>query len=706
VEGITVTSTAPHLSVLIEKKNSVSPDVFYNLGKPEFIIATSFADLYMDPERFQHPSRPRLALRAGITGHRPVPGRTFDVDVVSAAISDVFTLADASLFRTKSRVYDSEASRRFTLVSALAPGADQLAAEQFAKLANHPRRQCLLEVVLPFSLDDYAKTIKDARDAERMRALARLADRRLILSDFCPSFDGDPPKIDQYRKNRRYETVGRIVIHQADFLIALWNGLPSEGLGGTADIVVHAVRSEVPVVWINLDGTMRLVPPGKVSGDEFHWIQQASQPFTPENFAALLRPVLVPPHEIPDEDESETSHTSYQVHDYLKEEVPESSRWGIYNLLLAAPARRLIRGADSGKAVPRGIRGLLSDARESSRLCTDYVRKNVDGEWKGFPSGDRSGEQIRFARAWAAADAIATGLGHAYRSTYVVVLVLSFAAVASGLVGVVFHEKKSWFVSVELLVLSCGLYLYSSGRRNRLHERWLQTRQVAEQLRATWSPSLLGMGGRRSSRDGKRHWAMWLTNAYLAEAGLPMLEANENALLQIAEAAVEGIAKDQGRYHAANAKVLHAIHHRLERVARRSLIVAICNSSALLLVLLVRHFLIEHFGEDHVERVILAMAAISAMLPALGATAAALRYQGDFDRFSKRSLQTSGQLHKVSLELDQFIKQVDQECANLDKSLPKFERLLDILIDLENGLMSDLEDWRFVYVTRDVPEPG
>jgi Ca2+/Na+ antiporter len=662
----------------------------------------------MDSKHSMLPPRPGLALRAGITGHRPVPGRPFDPATIATALRDVFLTADAMLLSIGSRAYDYSSPRQFTLISALAAGADQLAVEAFSTLAQETHRTCRLEVVLPFGIDDYAATIEDPDDAKRMRELAKRANRLLILSDFETSSEEIPSRLEQYRQNRRYETVGRVIVHQADFVVAIWNGNPSEGVGGTADIVLNSVRNRVPVIWIDLSGETRIIPPGNMSGDEFDWIQKCSTPFSNDAFEKVLRPVLLPPHDITHDEGDEKYVSPYRLQDYLgKEQVPETSRWGVYHFLLASPARRMVQQIPRGNGTPRGIYGLWWDAKRSARLNTDHVRRYVEGEWRGYPFAERTAEQLRFARAWASADAVATGLGHAYRSTYVLVLLLSFLAVASGLTGVVFHEVKSWFVALELLILSYALYLYYSGKRKRLHERWLNTREVAEQLRASWALMLLGMGGRRTSRDGKKHWATWLTNAYLAEAGLPNLNADSEALRRIAEAALNGIAKDQSEYHTENAKVVYAIHHRLERIARRSLLSAIVNSSLLLVVLLItRHLYRIDDIPSLLERIILAMAAISAMLPALGATAAALRYQGDFERFGKRSHQTGTQLNEVSKALREYADSIDVTSAPVNAKVPRLERLLEILADLESGLISDLEDWRFVYVTRDVPEPG
>ncbi|MEI9967291.1 MAG: hypothetical protein WDM87_01165 [Terracidiphilus sp.] len=48
-----------------------------------------------------------------------------------------------------------------------------------------------------------------------------------------------------------YERVGRLVLEQSDFLIAIWNGEPAAGRGGTAQIVEEALEQNIPVIWLH-----------------------------------------------------------------------------------------------------------------------------------------------------------------------------------------------------------------------------------------------------------------------------------------------------------------------------------------------------------------------------------------------------------------------------------------------------------------------
>ncbi|MBA7569052.1 hypothetical protein ES708_10789 [subsurface metagenome] len=48
-----------------------------------------------------------------------------------------------------------------------------------------------------------------------------------------------------------YLAAGKRVVDLADVMIAVWNGQPAKGKGGTADIVAYAAANGVPVVLVN-----------------------------------------------------------------------------------------------------------------------------------------------------------------------------------------------------------------------------------------------------------------------------------------------------------------------------------------------------------------------------------------------------------------------------------------------------------------------
>nr|WP_202498460.1 hypothetical protein [Streptomyces sp. SID5469] len=54
-----------------------------------------------------------------------------------------------------------------------------------------------------------------------------------------------------------YYAAGRWIVDHADRLVAVWDGQPARGLGGTADVVAYARRTGVPVRVLWSSGVLR-----------------------------------------------------------------------------------------------------------------------------------------------------------------------------------------------------------------------------------------------------------------------------------------------------------------------------------------------------------------------------------------------------------------------------------------------------------------
>lgn len=114
-------------------------------------------------------------------------------------------------------------------VTSLAAGADQIFAE--AVLAAGYR----LDVILP--CDGYEATFDQQGLAIFKRLLAR-ANRVETLDFATPSEEA-------------FFAAGKAVVDASDILLAVWDGEPAAGLGGTADVVQYASSQgkKVKVIW-------------------------------------------------------------------------------------------------------------------------------------------------------------------------------------------------------------------------------------------------------------------------------------------------------------------------------------------------------------------------------------------------------------------------------------------------------------------------
>jgi hypothetical protein len=163
-------------------------------------------------------------VRVGVTGHR----RIDDPEGVSAAVLD-------ALARVRERFAGAQGVR-LEAVSPLAEGADRIVARAVLAEAG-----AALTVPLPFPAEDYATDFAEpASKAEFDELLARAA-RVEVMPPAASRDDG-------------YEHVGRWVVEHSDVLLALWDGAPSRGRGGTAEIVAYACERGVPVYWVRTNG--------------------------------------------------------------------------------------------------------------------------------------------------------------------------------------------------------------------------------------------------------------------------------------------------------------------------------------------------------------------------------------------------------------------------------------------------------------------
>lgn len=163
-----------------------------------------------------------MSARIGVTGHRSLPGDQQFLDRVRRAVDDAVALAR-----------NGGPAGQMTAVSALAEGADRLIADEVLG-----RPGALLEVVLPTTPDEYEMDFTEAASREEFR---RLLNRASSVSVVPPGES----------RIANFERAGHVMLEQIDVLLAIWDGKPARGRGGTAEIVARARELGLPVVWVS-----------------------------------------------------------------------------------------------------------------------------------------------------------------------------------------------------------------------------------------------------------------------------------------------------------------------------------------------------------------------------------------------------------------------------------------------------------------------
>ena len=647
-----------------------------------------------------HPPKPSRFLRVAVTGHRPRPDRVLNADEVGRTCAWVFDGLAAGLARLQSPLFTSDPPI-LTLISPLAEGADQIAAEAMFEGPADKLVHRRLEVVLPFGLEDYARTFEDPKAVARLRDWVEKAESRLIMADWTPPTD-EKDSLASHWRDGRFMTLGSMLLDQADLLIAIWNGEPGRGRGGAADVIAEAVLRRVPVIWIEpIEGRARLLAVPDAYHDIFQLARREGQALSQAELDRVVTTLLSPEMIVG----APPPAGERALAQYLTQEtIPSSTGWTLYQNLFVANARRALARKSSQQEHPK------TPIWATRLACDALTRDLADEDWEGYPKTDQKNAFLQaratLSAAWTAADAISTRLGHIYRSHYILIFTLGALAVATGLLALVI-DQHALFAGAEFVILLAGYGLYRSGRRHAHHQRLIASREISEQVRAHWGASLLGLAGRRALGPGAP-WTAWLFNAYVAPAGPPNLVASPAALRVVAIAVREGVVRAQQNYHQNNASRLSQIHHGLEQLGVKVLVTALLVSGLLTAVTLTMVLVgVEDLKVgsplDLLEKV---MMVLNGALPALGAALAGLRFQGDFERFADRSRETSQALAQLDEALARLIADADRPTALACTEAPLFEQLRGMVLRLRDILLSDVEDWRFVYVARPAPEPG
>jgi hypothetical protein len=115
-------------------------------------------------------------------------------------------------------------------ITSLAIGADQLFAEIVLELGG------TIEVIVPFP--DYALRFEQGHHQQKYYELLNKASRVNVLQMVGSDEEA-------------YFAAGKKVVDEADMVLAVWNGLPAAGLGGTGDVVAYAIQQGKTVFHIN-----------------------------------------------------------------------------------------------------------------------------------------------------------------------------------------------------------------------------------------------------------------------------------------------------------------------------------------------------------------------------------------------------------------------------------------------------------------------
>jgi hypothetical protein len=596
------------------------------------------------PAQMSPPSVP-FVLAVGVTGHRADVLPEGSVSVLRDRIRDVLERIEESgraLLEAERECF-AGGQPQLRFVSPIADGADQIAAEVALDLGWD------LQAILPFERAHYRASLANHGARERFDDLLRRATCLLELP-------GDPEHgLDAY------VMTGRATVAHCDMLIAIWDGLPPRGRGGTGEVVQLALTRGTAIIHVPLapGGDTRILwsafdPTVLTIADD----PGVARPLERVDVDMLLRGLLMPP---PDRQEQAF------LKRFARERLRHFRARIEYPLLLAA--------AGVGRFKPKNF---------TDKYCAAQIRD----EWQRYRAGCAEAHNIVapidvLEEAYSWADRLATHFAQTYRSGHIFNFVLGGFAVCLGLSAFMAPHLKFEFAAAELVITFAIILNAQIGIRQEWHRRWLDYRQLAERLRPMRSLKLLGIAapdppGTDTNPVPKR-WIDWYASGIWRAMGCPLGTIDAARAAALGHAIADHEVAPQVAYHERHAEQIEKLDQRLELVGTFLFGATLLVSVATIVGLALDASFVNQYGNW--------FTLISAGFPALGTAVFGIRFQADFGGDAVRSMATANTLRQIEEELRKDVTL--SRAADLSEQAARF-------------MLSDLDEWRLVNQQRDL----
>ncbi len=556
------------------------------------------------------------------------------------------------------------------LVDSLAEGADRIAAQGLVARAARGAGPLsfALDVVLPFDREEFERDFADEASRETFRTL--LAGARALLE--LPG--------SRAAEAAAYEAAAYTVVDQSDVVVAIWDGGPSRGRGGTTDTIEMAAREGRPLIIIDAKGVepphlrwhgldAAIVPTGRLpdmpAGDLSDGL--------PRLVDALLRPPATPAEAGGGHGHREDERAGLDR--YFGERAPARTLFIGFPLLMAMFGVQPLSGRHLRPPTPAAL------AEREAGL--------VPAAAADAPAAARP---LSLPDAFGWADFVGARLAQVFRGAFILNFVFGALAVACAAISIVRHEWKPVLVVIEILLIVTVVLNTGLGLRRQWHRRWFEGRELAERLRVAL---LLWIVGLRpvAPAGAEPTWTGWYARAVVRAEGLRHGGLTGEGLGK-ARAAVTGLLADQCSYHEATAERMHRLEHRLERAGLTCFVLTIAVALAYLAVKLPD--LTGGEGHGHGESLAdsfgIVVAALTAGLPALATATYGIRVIGDFTGISRRSARTRR-------ELAALVAQIDGDALDLHSLRARVRSAADVML-------GDVAGWRLSAESRGLAIPG
>jgi hypothetical protein len=486
---------------------------------------------------------------------------------------------------------------KWHLISSIAKGADQIVVKSSMEILG-----ASLEVVLPFRTDDYKQDFDQYEDQNTFNLLYEKADSKLNRT-----FELEPAP---EKRSEGYRKSGEMIVQSSEIILAVWDGMPAQGEGGTAEMAEYALSLKRPVIWINAnDPSSPVWLISAITKGEGKSIKINTKPFPGRA--------------------GELSQQFVDLVEYNRDPAFSKSGYArIYNKYSARLEKARIESGLSETSVTGLLKETLSHYSRADYLARHYQKIHT-----------RSAKWL-------------------YR--------LSTIAVIVAIVQALFFPSYSGLILFELLALLIALIWYRVGVIENWQRKWLNYRHLAERLRIMTFRCLFKPGTPRPENEraqslpfyqGPGEWV--LVVAEHVQGLLTGIEDPENNFHQVRNFILKGLIRGQAEYYASTARK-KARHTKWEQRFIGLL---------LFITLLAAAFHLIDPGHSKVfENLIVTLVVV---LPAIAASQHAIGSIHDFERISSRSSRMEEILHRLekSFEKAATFDELRKEIQNAEDIL-------------------------------------
>ena len=650
-------------------------------------------------------SAPATYLDIGITGHRSGhPVFSANRDAIAKSLNALLGLL-GRLAKDEAQATDDHATPRVQMHSLLAYGADLMAVEaaiaiSWTVAAPLPFGRALNLAInaQPSSLADMdvlltAGDIGDTSTAKRAAEISAIADQvslfelaeqdhdveTLYRAHLTTPADESAKQAFMAICSDRAAMAARVMVEHSDLLIGIWDGVTRGAIGGTRHTIEAALEQGIAVVWIdarNPEAWHVLRATEELAGIA----QRADAAQSVDALQAVVRDALRPSG-----DNAQTAHGSEKWRD-------KSSAWfqayRRVELLFGEPGKRPFRRLQQRYERPRDI--------TSGSGAPMLAAANA------LPGGDphiptRIASDVLTPFAWA--DGVSTWLSDAYRGGMVASFFLSAFAIIGGIAYLPFASvNQKWgFAAFEFVLLAMIVAIFFTGKRLRWHERWFETRRVAEYFRH--APILLLLGAARSTgrwpRGADGNWPEHYVRHALRGIGLPRMKVTPAFLRGALSLMRDHHVLPQSTYHRGKADRLKRAQHNLDRTSEFLFLLAVLSVALYLLIELGAGLgWLPHTLPHDVAKT---FTFLGVLFPTMGGAFAGVHYFGDFERFAAISAITAEKLSDVETRIGFLLDAPDGEVT--------YARVSGLAHAIDDIVVDEIENWQAVFGGKHITVP-